>query len=81
MAPLGVPFHLLIEDRGLVLSAIVVPFGSSRFMLCHSSHSGALPLSPVTSPACLQSVGRGLRQGTDAAKCASLGTVFGDQLM
>ena len=47
MAPLGVPFYLLIEDRGLVLSAIVVPFGSSRFMLCHSFHSGALPLSPL----------------------------------
>ena len=27
MAPLGVSFHLLIEDQGLVLSAILVPFG------------------------------------------------------
>ena len=26
VAPLGVSFHLLIEDQGLVLSAILVPF-------------------------------------------------------
>ena len=26
MATLGVSFHLLIEDQGLVLSAILVPF-------------------------------------------------------
>ena len=34
MAPLGVSFHLLIEDQGLVLSAILVPFDSNPFMLC-----------------------------------------------
>ena len=34
MAPLGVSFHLLIEDQGLVLSAILVPFDSNWFMLC-----------------------------------------------
>ena len=34
MAPLGVSFSLLIEDQGLVLSAILIPFDSNRFMLC-----------------------------------------------
>ena len=34
MAPLGVSFHLLIEDQGLVLPAILVPFDSNQFMLC-----------------------------------------------
>ena len=29
MATLGVSFHLLIEDQGLVLSAILVPFDSN----------------------------------------------------
>ena len=33
MAPLGVSFSLLTEDQGLVLSTIVVPFDSNRFML------------------------------------------------
>ena len=33
MAPLGVSFHLLIEDQGLVLSAILVPFDSNGCML------------------------------------------------
>ena len=32
MAPLGVSFHLLIEDQGLVLSAILVPFDSNWFI-------------------------------------------------
>ena len=32
MAPLGVSFHLLFDDQGLVLSAILVPFESNRFM-------------------------------------------------
>ena len=35
-APLGVSFHLLIEDQGLVLPAILVPFDSNWFMLCPS---------------------------------------------
>ena len=30
-APLGVSLHLLIEDQGLVLSAILVPLDSNRF--------------------------------------------------
>ena len=33
MAPLGVPLHWLIQDRGLGLSAISVPFDSNPFML------------------------------------------------
>ena len=31
MAPLGVSFHLLIEDQGLVLSAILLPLDSNPF--------------------------------------------------
>ena len=27
-------FHLLTEDQGLVLSAILVPFDTNQFMLC-----------------------------------------------
>ena len=34
MAPLGMSFHLIIEDQGLVLSANLVPFDSNQFMLC-----------------------------------------------
>ena len=34
MASLGVSFRLLTEDQGLVLSAILVPFDSNKFMLC-----------------------------------------------
>ena len=34
MAPLGVSFHLLIEDQGLALSAILAPFDSDWLMLC-----------------------------------------------
>ena len=43
MAPLGVSFHLLIEDQGLVLSTIVVPFDSNWFMLCPSVHFSSVP--------------------------------------
>ena len=32
MAHLGVSFHLLIEDQGLILSEILVPFDFHRFM-------------------------------------------------
>ena len=45
MAPLGVSFHLLIEDQGLALAATLVPFGSNWFMSCPSFRSCALPLS------------------------------------
>ena len=34
MAPLRVSFHWLIENQSLVLSAILVPFDSYRFLLC-----------------------------------------------
>ena len=34
LSPLGVSFHLLIQDQGIVLSAILVPFDSNQFMLC-----------------------------------------------
>ena len=48
-APLGVSFHLRIEEQILVLSAILVPFDSNWFVLCpwlcHSFKSCALPLS------------------------------------
>ena len=43
MAPLGVSFHLLIQDQGLVLSAILGPLDFNQFML--SLESCALPLS------------------------------------
>ena len=49
MAPLGVSFCLLIEDQGLVLSAILVPFDSNLLYVvslgCHFFKSSALPLS------------------------------------
>ena len=53
LAPLGVSFHLLIEDQGLVLSAILVPFDSNQFMLCPWATSFfqklcSAPLPPVT---------------------------------
>ena len=54
-APLGVSFHLLTEDQGLVLSAVLVPFDSNWFMLCPWAMSffqklclASLP--PVTFP-------------------------------
>ena len=55
MAPLGVSFHLLIEDQGLVLSAILVPFDSNWFMLCPWAMSFfqklcPAPVPPVTLP-------------------------------
>ena len=43
MAPLGMSFHLLIEDQGLVLSTILVPFDSNWFMLCPSVHFSSVP--------------------------------------
>ena len=42
MAPLGVSFHLLIEDQVLVLSAVLVPFDSNWFMLCPWAICGGL---------------------------------------
>ena len=55
LAPLGVSFHLLIEDQGLVLSAILVPFDSNWPMLCPWAMSFfqklcPAPFLPVTVP-------------------------------
>ena len=54
-APLGVSFHLLIEDQVLVLSATLVPFNSNCFMLCPWAMSFfqklcSAPFPPVTLP-------------------------------
>ena len=43
-------FHLLIEDQGLVLSAILVPFGLNRFMLCPWAMSFFQKLCPAALP-------------------------------
>ena len=56
MAPLGVSFHLLIEDQGLVFSSISVPF-SVYFV-----SSGYVILSkavPYPFPSCYKTTGVG----------------------
>ena len=50
MAPLGVSFHLLIEDQCLVLSAILAPFDSDQFMLCPWAMSSFQKLCPAPFP-------------------------------
>ena len=50
MAPLGVSFHLLIEDQGLVSSVILVPFNSNQFMLCPWAISFLQKLCPAPFP-------------------------------
>ena len=50
MAPLGVSFHLLIEDQDLVLSAILVPSDSNQFMLCPWAMSFFQKLCPAPFP-------------------------------
>ena len=50
MAPLGVSFHLLIEDQGLVLTAILVPFDSNRFIFCPRAMSFFQKLCPGPFP-------------------------------
>ena len=58
MAPLGVSFHLLIQDQGLVLSAILVPFDSNQFMLCPWAMSLFQKLCPAPfSPVAVVVVG------------------------
>ena len=58
MAPLGVLFHLLVEDRGLVLSAILVPFDSNQFLLCPWAMSFFQKLCPAPfSPVAVVVVG------------------------
>ena len=50
MAPPGVSFHLLIQDQGLVLSAILVPSNSNGFMLCPWVMSFFQKLCPAPFP-------------------------------
>ena len=53
MEPLGVSFHLLIEDQGLVevdLSAILDPSDSNWFMLCPWAMSLFQKLCPALFP-------------------------------
>ena len=50
MATLGVSFHLLIEDQGLVLFAILVPFDSNQFMLSPSAMSFFQKLWDFSNP-------------------------------
>ena len=50
MAPLGLSFHLLVEDQGLVVSAILLPFDSNQFMLCPWAMSFFQKLCPVPFP-------------------------------
>ena len=53
IAPLGVSIHLLFDDQGLVLSAILVPFDSNQlmqFMLCPWAISFFQKLCPARFP-------------------------------
>ena len=50
MATLGVSFHLLIEDQGLVLSALLVPFDFNQFRLCPWAMSFFQKLCPAPFP-------------------------------
>ena len=50
MAPLGVSFHLLIEDQSLVLSAILLSFDSNLFMLHPWAMSFFQKLCPAIFP-------------------------------
>ena len=52
MAPLGVSSSLLIEDQGLVLSAILIPFDSNRFMLCPWDYVIISEVVPSSLPSC-----------------------------
>ena len=53
MAPLGMSFHLLIEDQGLIkvdLSAMLDPFDSIPFMLCPWAMTFFQKLCPAPFP-------------------------------
>ena len=50
MAPLGVSFHLLIEDQGLVLCVILVSFDSNQVMLFPWAMSFFQKLCPSPLP-------------------------------
>ena len=47
MAPLDVPFHLLIPDQGLACLPFMVPFDSNQFMLCPWTRSFFQKLCPT----------------------------------
>ena len=57
MAPLGVSFHLLIENLGLVLSAILVSFDSNWFLWCPWAMSFFQKLPPASFCSCCSLMG------------------------
>ena len=59
MAPVSVSFHLLIEDQGLVSSAILVPLDSNWLMLCPWAMSFFQQLCPAPLPSVTASLSRG----------------------
>ena len=50
MESLGLSFHLLIEDQGLVLPATLVPFNSNWSVLCPWAMSFFQKLCPAPFP-------------------------------
>ena len=56
MAPLGVSFHLLIEDQGIVLSAILVPFDSNGFYVVSLGYVILSKVVPRPFPSCFKSI-------------------------
>ena len=59
MAPVSVSFHLLIEDQGLVSSAILVPLDSNWLTLCPWAMSFFQQLCPAPLPSVTASLSRG----------------------
>ena len=58
---MGVSFHLLIEDQGLVLPAILVPFDSNWFILCPWAMSFFQKLCPALFPPVTQGLNEAKR--------------------
>ena len=56
MATLGVSFHLLIEDQGLVLCAILVPFDSNRFYIVSLGYVMLSIVVPCPFPSCYRMI-------------------------
>ena len=56
MASLGVSFHLLIEDQGLVLSAILVPFDSNQFYIVSLGYVILSIVVPSPFPSCYRMI-------------------------
>ena len=52
MAPLGVSFHLLIEDPALVLSALLVPFDSNWVYVVALGYVILSKVVPCPFPSC-----------------------------